>query len=77
MKSASSEPVAVQAPPIAAPRVRLLDKIQSPADLKALPESDLAQLAQEVREELIYVMSEANPHSASAATSGRTSASWS
>src|SRR6202042_1941654 len=43
--------------------VRLLDKIQSPADLKALPESDLAQLAQEVREELIYVMSEANPNS--------------
>ncbi len=76
MKSASSEPVSVQAPPITEPRVRLLDKIQSPADLKALPESDLAQLAQEVREELIYVMSEANP-SASAATSGRTSASWS
>lgn len=43
--------------------MRLLDKIQSPADLKALPESDLGQLAQEVREELIYVMSETNPHS--------------
>ncbi len=42
--------------------MRLLDKIQSPADLKALPESDLAQLAHEVREELIYVMSESNPH---------------
>ncbi len=62
MKSASSEPLAVQAPPIAEPKVRLLDKIQSPADLKALPESDLAQLAQEVRDELIYVMSESNPH---------------
>ncbi len=62
MKSASSEPFAVQAPPTAEPKVRLLDKIQSPADLKALPESDLAQLAQEVREELIYVMSESNPH---------------
>ncbi len=44
------------------PRVRLLDKIQSPADLKVLPESSLEQLAQEVREELIYVMSESNPH---------------
>ena len=43
--------------------MRLLDKIHSPRDLKALPESDLAQLAQEVREELIYVMSETNPHS--------------
>ena len=62
MKSASSEPFAVQAPPTPEPQVRLLDKIQSPADLKALPESDLAQLAQEVRDELIYVMSEANPH---------------
>lgn len=63
MKSASSEPVAVQAPPVPEPRVRLLDKIRSPADLKALPESDLGQLAQEVRDELIYVMSETNPHS--------------
>jgi 1-deoxy-D-xylulose-5-phosphate synthase len=45
------------------PRVRLLDKIHSPHDLKLLPESDLAQLAQEVRDELIYVMSETNPHS--------------
>jgi 1-deoxy-D-xylulose-5-phosphate synthase len=62
MKSASSEPVPVQAPPTPEPRVRLLDKIKSPADLKALPEGDLAQLAQEIREELIYVMSEANPN---------------
>lgn len=61
MKSASFEPIPVQAPPITEPTVRLLDKIHSPADLKALPESDLAQLAHEVREELIYVMSEANP----------------
>jgi 1-deoxy-D-xylulose-5-phosphate synthase len=45
------------------PRVRLLDKIRSPHDLKLLPESDLTQLAQEVRDELIYVMSETNPHS--------------
>src|SRR6266436_6394970 len=43
MKSASSEAVAV------APR--LLDGICSPADVKALREEDLPQLAQEVREE--------------------------
>ena len=61
MKSASFEPIPVQAPPTTEPNVRLLDKIHSPADLKALPEGDLLQLAQEVREELIYVMSEANP----------------
>ena len=54
--------MSVQAPRTPEPRVRLLDKIHSPADLKALPESDLEQLAQEVREELIYVMSESNPH---------------
>ena len=63
MKSASSEPVSVQAPPTPAPRIRLLDKIKSPSDLRALPESDLAQLAHEVREELIYAMSETNPES--------------
>ena len=61
MKSASFEPIPVQAPPTTEPSVRLLDKIHSPADLKALPEGDLLQLAHEVREELIYVMSEANP----------------
>ena len=54
--------MSVQAPRTPEPRVRLLDKIHSPADLKALPESALEQLAQEVREELIYVMSESNPH---------------
>ncbi len=63
MKLASSEPIPVQAAPTSAPRVRLLDKIQSPNDIKALPESDLQQLAHEVREELIYAMSETNPHS--------------
>ena len=54
--------MSIQAPRTPEPRVRLLDKIHSPADLKALPESDLERLAQEVREELIYVMSESNPH---------------
>lgn len=64
MKSAFSEPVATQAPATPEPRaLRLLDRIKSPADLKALPESDLANLAQEIRDELIYVMSESNPQS--------------
>lgn len=42
---------------------RLLDRIQSPADVKAIAESDLPQLAQEIRDELIYAMSESNPKS--------------
>ncbi len=54
MKSASSEAVAV------APR--LLDGIRSPADVKALREEDLPQLAQEVREELIKVLSQTGGH---------------
>src|SRR5205809_7618246 len=40
-----------------APR-RLLDGIRSPADIKALSEQDLPQLAQEVRDELIKVLSQ-------------------
>ncbi|MEO8353696.1 MAG: 1-deoxy-D-xylulose-5-phosphate synthase [Chthoniobacteraceae bacterium] len=41
----------------------LLPTINSPGDVKALPESALPQLAQEVREELIRVLSEHNPKS--------------
>src|SRR4028119_873435 len=41
----------------------LLPTINYPADIKALPESDLPQLAQEVRDELIRVLSEQNPTS--------------
>jgi 1-deoxy-D-xylulose-5-phosphate synthase len=41
----------------------LLSSIHSPADVKALPERDLPQLAQEVREELVRVLSEENPKS--------------
>ena len=41
---------------------RLLDKIQSPADIKALAEEDLPQLAQEVREKLIKVLSQTGGH---------------
>ena len=63
MKSASSEPVAAQAPPTPEPKLRLLDKIHSPADVKALPEEQLGQLAQEIRDDLIYAMSESNPNS--------------
>ncbi|HEV7406149.1 MAG TPA: 1-deoxy-D-xylulose-5-phosphate synthase [Chthoniobacteraceae bacterium] len=40
-----------------------LSKINSPADIKALPEGELAQLAQEVRDELVRVLSEQNPKS--------------
>ncbi len=41
---------------------RLLDGIHSPADIKALREQDLPQLAQEVREELIRVLSQTGGH---------------
>src|SRR3977135_1320222 len=54
MKSDSSEATAV------APR--LLDGIRSPADIKALREEDLPQLAQEVRDELIKVLSQTGGH---------------
>jgi len=41
----------------------LLSTIQSPADVKAVAEKDLPQLAQEIRDELIRVLSEQNPQS--------------
>src|SRR5205085_11044416 len=41
---------------------RLLDEIRSPADIKALNEPDLPQLAQEVRDELIKVLSQTGGH---------------
>src|SRR3989440_11445791 len=41
---------------------RVLDGIRSPADVKALSEQDLPQLAQEVREELIKVLSQTGGH---------------
>src|SRR5437667_411931 len=40
----------------------LLDGIRSPADIKALREQDLPQLAQEVRDELIKVLSQTGGH---------------
>src|SRR5712692_3043836 len=55
-KSDSSEPTATAAPQ------RLLDGIRSPADIKALREQDLPQLAQEVRDELIRVLSQTGGH---------------
>ncbi len=42
---------------------RFLDKINSPDDIKALDEKDLPQLAQEIRDDLVNVLSEKNPNS--------------
>src|SRR5438477_2236159 len=59
-KSASSETTTTTA--TAEKPVRLLDGIHSPADIKALGEQDLPQLAQEVRDELIRVLSQTGGH---------------
>jgi len=40
----------------------LLDRIESPSDVKSLPESALAQLAAEIRQELIGVLSNTGGH---------------
>src|SRR5438132_9176468 len=55
-KSNSSKSAETVAP------ARLLDGIRSPADVKALREEDLPQLAQEVREVLIQVLSQTGGH---------------
>src|SRR6201993_974282 len=60
MKSSSSE--SVQSSEATAVLTRLLDGVRSPADIKALREQDLPQLAQEVREELIRVLSQTGGH---------------
>src|SRR6201998_1062956 len=59
MKSASSETTTVARPEKAK---RLLDGIHSPTDIKALREQDLPELAQEVRDELIRVLSQTGGH---------------
>jgi 1-deoxy-D-xylulose-5-phosphate synthase len=59
-KSDSSE--AIQPAETAAAPKRLLDGIRLPADIKALREQDLPQLAQEVRDELIKVLSQTGGH---------------
>ncbi len=56
MKSDSSESTKNAAPK------RLLDGIRSPADVKALREQDLPQLAQEVRDKLIEALSQTGGH---------------
>src|SRR2546423_6513094 len=56
-KSDSSETTATMEAP-----KRLLEGIHSPGDIKALREQDLPQLAQEVREELIRVLSQTGGH---------------
>ena len=45
-----------------APNTPLLDKVRVPADLKALPEGDLPQLAGELRAELIDAVSQTGGH---------------
>src|SRR6202795_2593154 len=55
-KSDSSETTTTAMPP------RLLDGIRAPADIKALREQDLPQLAQEVRDELIGILSQTGGH---------------
>src|SRR5882762_6971779 len=60
MKSASSETTTTTATPEKS--ARLLDAIHSPTDIKALREQDLPQLAQEVRDELIRVLSQTGGH---------------
>jgi 1-deoxy-D-xylulose-5-phosphate synthase len=60
MKSSSSKSARTSEATVAPPR--LLDGIRSPADIKALREQDLTQLAQEVREELIEVLSQTGGH---------------
>src|SRR4051794_21751629 len=39
----------------------ILPTIKSPSDVKAIPEKDLPQLAEEIRAELIGILSEQNP----------------
>ena len=46
----------------ASPRTPLLDKVRIPADLRALPESDLTQLAAELRAELVDAVSVTGGH---------------
>ena len=51
--------VSFNSAPISRP---LLDQINSPADVKRLPEKQLPQLAQEIRDELIAVLAETGGH---------------
>src|SRR5438477_224403 len=60
MKSNSSDSSQTSEATATAPR--LLDRIQSPADIKAMREQDLPQLAQDVRAELIGVLSQTGGH---------------
>ena len=60
MKSSSSKSAQTSEGTVAP--LRLLDGVRSPADIKALREQDLLQLAQEVREELIRVLSQTGGH---------------
>jgi 1-deoxy-D-xylulose-5-phosphate synthase len=44
------------------PEPRLLPSIKGPSDVRALPESDLPALAQEIREELVRAVSKTGGH---------------
>ena len=44
---------------------RLLDRVDSPADLKKLTQSELGQLAAEIREELVTTVTTTGGHLAS------------
>ena len=44
------------------PRLPLLERIELPADLRALPESDLPQVCRELREFLIHSVSQSTGH---------------
>ena len=62
-RDASSEPAAAAPVEVMPPACPVLSKINEPADVRALPESELPQLAQDMRDQLIYSMSESNPTS--------------
>ncbi|MBR2689650.1 MAG: hypothetical protein IKE42_17505, partial [Aquamicrobium sp.] len=47
---------------IARPQTPLLDKVRIPADMKKLSESDLPQLAEELRTELVDAVSQTGGH---------------
>jgi 1-deoxy-D-xylulose-5-phosphate synthase len=61
MRKSNSSETAQPSEATAAPK-RLLDGIRSPTDVKALREQELPQLAQEVRDELIKVLSQTGGH---------------
>ena len=62
-KDASSDPTPAAPVAVPAPACPVLSKVNGPADVKALTPEELPQLAQDMRDALIYAMSESNPTS--------------